>query len=84
MSPLDVAAVVPDDEIAEKLRALRSPATYPVPAPQVDVIETHLAWVFLVGEHAYKLKKPPANSRTDSGVLRSLPGPITAVYESER
>lgn len=57
MSPL-AAAVVPDGEIAEKLRALRSPATYPVPAPQVDVIETHFAWVFLVGEHAFKLKKP--------------------------
>lgn len=44
----------------QKLEALCSPACYPVPAASVELIETHFAWVFLVGEHAYKMKKPAA------------------------
>lgn len=54
---------------AQKLRALYSSASYPVPATSVDVIETHFAWVFLVGEHAYKMKKPIAYPLMD---LRSV------------
>jgi aminoglycoside phosphotransferase family enzyme len=41
-----------------KLQALRSPSSYPEEASSVEVIETHFAWVFLVGQHAYKMKKP--------------------------
>ena len=40
---------------------LRSPQAYQtigVQGERVDTIETHHAWVFLVGEHALKLKKP--------------------------
>lgn len=44
--------------LQEKLQALRSVATYPEPPSDVEAIETHFAWVFLVGERAYKLKKP--------------------------
>ncbi|HEY0938896.1 MAG TPA: hypothetical protein VGE08_02260 [Steroidobacter sp.] len=53
----------------EKLRALCSVACYPVPAESVERIETHFAWVFLVGEYAYKMKKPAAHPQLD---LRSL------------
>lgn len=42
----------------EKVAALRTAATYPGAISRVSTIETHFAWVFLVGEHAYKLKKP--------------------------
>ena len=38
--------------------ALRDPACYPHPAGPVELIETHISWVFLAGEYAYKLKKP--------------------------
>jgi aminoglycoside phosphotransferase family enzyme/predicted kinase len=38
--------------------ALRSPASYPHRPADVEVRETHVSWVFLAGEFAYKLKKP--------------------------
>jgi uncharacterized protein len=40
------------------LEALRRPGTYPHPVDRVECIETHISWVLLAGEHAYKLKKP--------------------------
>ena len=40
------------------LRALHDPTFYPHPADRVEVIETHISWIFLAGEYAYKLKKP--------------------------
>ncbi|HXZ49466.1 MAG TPA: AAA family ATPase [Usitatibacter sp.] len=38
--------------------ALRSPACYPHPADGVEVIETHISYVLLAGDFAYKIKKP--------------------------
>ena len=38
--------------------ALRDPACYPHPVDRVDVMETHISWVLLAGNYAYKLKKP--------------------------
>lgn len=58
-----------DVSTASKVAALCSVASYPVPATSVEVIETHFAWVFLVGEHAYKMKKAAAYPLLD---LRSL------------
>ena len=46
------------DGSEDKVQALRSVATYPEQPAGVETIETHFAWVFLVGERAYKLKKP--------------------------
>jgi hypothetical protein len=37
---------------------LRSPAAYRHRVDAVEVIETHISWVVLAGEFAYKLKKP--------------------------
>lgn len=54
---------------ADKLQALRSVDCFPVPATSVELIETHFAWVFLVGEYAYKMKKPVALPLLD---LRSM------------
>lgn len=48
----------PQTRFAEKVRALQSPAAYPHAAQGIELIETHFACVFLVGEYAYKLKKP--------------------------
>jgi aminoglycoside phosphotransferase family enzyme len=49
---------MPAVSVARKLEALRSTACYPVPATSVELIETHFAWVFMVGDYAYKMKKP--------------------------
>jgi aminoglycoside phosphotransferase family enzyme len=40
------------------LDALESPATYPHPVSRIQLSETHISWVALTGEWAYKLKKP--------------------------
>jgi len=44
--------------LAHKVAALRDPSSYPDRPARVEAIETHFAWVFLTGGHAYKLKKP--------------------------
>jgi uncharacterized protein len=50
------------------LEALAAPAMYPR-HPQVAVQETHASWVFLAGEHAYKVKKPIALGFLDYSTL---------------
>jgi aminoglycoside phosphotransferase family enzyme/predicted kinase len=37
---------------------MRSPDFYPEPPEAVEVVESHVSWVFLAGERAYKLRKP--------------------------
>src|SRR5579864_4280169 len=41
-----------------RLRTLLQPAAYPHSVRSVQVVETHISWVFLTGELAYKLKRP--------------------------
>jgi len=41
-----------------RLRALLSPEAYPHPVTAIEVIETHVSWVVLTGELAYKIKRP--------------------------
>jgi aminoglycoside phosphotransferase family enzyme/predicted kinase len=38
--------------------ALHDPRAYPHDCGDVRLLETHISWVFLTGEYAYKLKKP--------------------------
>ncbi|MEZ5589960.1 MAG: AAA family ATPase [Gammaproteobacteria bacterium] len=40
------------------LAALREAAFYPHPVGQIELVETHISWIFLTGRYAYKLKKP--------------------------
>lgn len=40
------------------IRALLDPRRYPHPASEVRLIQTHISWVLLAGEFAYKIKKP--------------------------
>lgn len=42
----------------EKLDFLGRPENYPGGGPALAIVETHMAWVFLAGDFAYKLKKP--------------------------
>src|SRR5262245_35161906 len=37
---------------------LSSPAAYTEAPPRVELRQTHISWVFLTPEFAYKLKKP--------------------------
>lgn len=45
-------------DLAAKVRFLSDPGSYASQPPSVEVIETHMAWVFLADGVAYKLKKP--------------------------
>lgn len=48
----------PRASLAAKVAALRQPAVWPVPPASVEVIETHMSWVFLTPQQVFKLKKP--------------------------
>lgn len=37
---------------------LLNPAVFPHPADHLECIETHISWVILAGDYAYKVKKP--------------------------
>ena len=40
------------------LKSLMQPAAYPVPTGMVELVQTHVSWIFLTETHAFKLKKP--------------------------
>ena len=42
----------------EWLEALLRPDAYPHSVTEIRMLETHISWIFLTGEWAYKLKKP--------------------------
>jgi len=40
------------------IKAMMQPDFYPHPVSQIQMLQTHISWVFLTGQYAYKLKKP--------------------------
>lgn len=40
------------------IQALQDPALYDHPVTEFRVLETHISWVILTGDYAYKIKKP--------------------------
>lgn len=48
---------------------LHDPATYPHPVAHVECVETHISWVLLTGNYAYKIKKPVAFGFLDFSTL---------------
>ena len=65
---LECAALV---STREKLKYLRRGSTYPDRPRRIDVVETHMSWVFLTDEYAYKLKKPVRYAFLDFSTLAS-------------
>ena len=55
--------------LAEKAAFLSDPAAYFGVGREVEAIETHMSWVFLIGEHAFKLKKPARFAYLDFSTL---------------
>jgi uncharacterized protein len=45
-------------DLPDHIKALLQPAAYPHPCTHVVCSETHISWVLLTGEYAYKVKKP--------------------------
>ncbi len=50
--------------------ALLDPRAYPHPPERVELVETHISWVFLAGERVYKVKKPVDLGFLDFTTLR--------------
>lgn len=44
--------------LPDRLKGLLDPRTYPHPCGTIQLVETHISWVVLTGDYAYKLKKP--------------------------
>lgn len=42
----------------KQLKSLLQPGAYPDPVKEVQLIQTHVSWIFLAGEFAFKVKKP--------------------------
>ena len=51
------------------LHALRDPARYPDGVARVELVQTHISWVLLAGDFAYKIKKPVKLSFLDFSTL---------------
>ena len=45
-------------ELPEHVRPFLEPDFYPHPVGHIEMLQTHISWVFLTGKFAYKLKKP--------------------------
>src|SRR3569832_761943 len=54
----DAAHVMSDDPAPALITALQEPADYPHAVESVRLVETHISWVLLAGDYAYKIKKP--------------------------
>ncbi len=46
-----------DNSQRNLIRALHNPSVYPHATDRLQMIETHISWVFLCGSYAYKIKK---------------------------
>ncbi|HSK39559.1 MAG TPA: hypothetical protein VK943_07310, partial [Arenibaculum sp.] len=55
---MDSSETGDDVPLTAKVAFLRRATSYPDRPARVDVVETHMSWVFLTDRHVYKLKKP--------------------------
>lgn len=57
--------------IEEKVAFLEQPASYPDRPERVEVVKTHMSWVFLTDRLVYKLKKPVRYDYLDFSTLEA-------------
>jgi aminoglycoside phosphotransferase family enzyme len=55
--------------LTDKVAFLARPEAYPETTSSVDTKETHMSWVFLTDDFAYKLKKPVRTDFLDYGTI---------------
>ncbi|MCZ7597138.1 MAG: hypothetical protein M5U09_04405 [Gammaproteobacteria bacterium] len=53
----------------EQVGQLLTPAAYPHPVEEIGLAETHISWVLLTGEFAYKIRKPVCFGFVDFSTL---------------
>lgn len=59
----------PGPGLEAKVDFLSRPESYARPDAKVDIQETHMSWVFMVGDLVYKMKKPVQHSFLDFSTL---------------
>src|SRR5450631_1598866 len=69
LSHESMIAVTAEPSLADKVAFLSRPDSYGEPARMVSRRETHMSWVFLVGDHVFKLKKPVRFAYLDFSTL---------------
>jgi uncharacterized protein len=57
--------------LARKVAFLRRRTSYPSHPRRVEAIQTHMSWVFLTDDRAYKLKKPVVHEVLDFGTVEA-------------
>jgi aminoglycoside phosphotransferase family enzyme/predicted kinase len=62
-------AMVEDSAVPPFINALMDPRCYPHAVTRVERIDTHISWVLLAGDYAYKIKKPVAPGFLDFSTL---------------
>jgi len=58
MTGKDAELAAQQQPIARLIEALSRPDAYPHPVDRVEVLQTHISYVLLAGDFAYKIKKP--------------------------
>lgn len=58
-----------DPDLPPLIQALLDPQRYPDAVQQVELVQTHISWVLLAGDFAYKIKKPLKLSFLDFSTL---------------
>ena len=58
-----------DVSVKEKVKFLSRPGAFSHTPASVEIIETHMSWVFLADDFVYKLKKPVRYSFLDFTTL---------------
>ena len=58
-----------DASLPPLIAALLEPQRYPDSVQRVELVQTHISWVLLAGDFAYKIKKPLRLSFLDFSTL---------------
>ena len=61
-----------DPTLPPLIQALLEPQRYPHPVQRVELVQTHISWVLLAGDFAYKIKKPLQLPFLDFSTLAQL------------
>jgi aminoglycoside phosphotransferase family enzyme len=69
--PRQVIAPLGNIGLDAKIAFLMRPGSYPEHTTAVEAKETHMSWVFLTDNHAYKLKKPVRYSFLDFSTVEA-------------
>ena len=59
------------ETLQQKIDFLSHPSNYPDKTTAVELIETHMSWVFLTDQFVYKLKKPAVYDHLDFSTLQA-------------